>query len=77
MENKIKQQKSKVSMILSGKSLETASTLGEIIGEESRTRVVSSALEIAKEIMKQVKEGKHLVLKGDDGSEQELKIIIG
>lgn len=71
-------QKKKVSMILTGKSLKNVTELGELIGESQRTRIIASALEIAKEIMTQVKiNNKMLIFRDDNGNEQELIISIG
>ena len=66
----------KVSMNLSVKSIDNIDELSSLIGENNRTRVVSSALEIAKAIFKQVKSGKHIIIRNDDGSEQEINFII-
>jgi hypothetical protein len=67
----------RVNMKLSKRSLDNVSQLSEIIGDKNRTRVIASALEIANAIMKSVKSGKHIILRDEDGSEQEMKFIVG
>ena len=66
----------KISMVLTPKSLNNVEELGELIGETNRTRVIASALEVAKAILKQVKEGKHVILRDESGSEKEMNFII-
>jgi hypothetical protein len=66
----------KVSMNLSYKSMANIEELRVLIEEDNRTRIVSSALEISKEILKQVKNGRRIILRNKDGSEQEMNFII-
>ena len=73
MENK---SLTKVSMNLSQKSLKNVEEVSKLIQEDNKTRVVSSSLEITKEILQLVKNGKKIIVKNEDGSEQELKFII-
>lgn len=63
----------KTSINLSSKS---TNELSLMLGESDRTRVISSALEIAKIIVKQVKMGKHIIVRNEDGGEQEIIFIM-
>lgn len=67
----------RVNMNLSERSLDNVSQLSDMIDEKNRTRVIASALEIAKAILKSVKNGKHIIIRDEDGSEQEMNFIIG
>ncbi len=67
----------KVSMNLSERTINNVEDLSKIIGENNRTRVVSSAIELAKTILSQVKDGKKIIIKDSNGNEQEISFIIG
>lgn len=66
-----------VSMNLSNRSLKNIEELSTLIGETNRTRVVSSSLEISKEILKLIKDGNHIIVRGSDGVEREMSFILG
>jgi hypothetical protein len=74
MENK---NLTKVSMNLSERTINNVEDLSKLIGEQNRTRVVASAVEVAKTILSQLNDGKKLILKDKDGNEQEITFIIG
>lgn len=64
---------------LSDKSLENALALGKILREEDRAKVVSLALEISREIIERIKNGKKLTVFMEGSvskSEEELAFII-
>lgn len=65
----------KVSMSLSIKSIDNVNELSSLLRENNRTRVVSTALEIAKIILKQVKSGKHIIVRDENDKEQELTFV--
>jgi predicted transcriptional regulator of viral defense system len=65
----------KVSMNLNTNSINNVDELSLLFGEKNKTRVISSALEIAKAIFKQIKAGKHIIIRDEDGSEQEITFI--
>lgn len=71
-----KKSLTRVSMNLSQKSLKNVEEVSRLIQEDNKTRVVSSSLEITKEILQLVKSGKKIIIKNEDGSEQELKFIL-
>ena len=66
-----------VSMNLSNRSLKNIDELSNLIGETNRTRVVSSSLEIAKAILQQTNNKKHIIIRDADGTEQEMNFTIG
>lgn len=74
---KTKSELKKVSMNLSSKSIANIEELSDLTHETNKTRVVASALEIAKYIVKKAKEeGSKIVIKDADGNTQELKLLI-
>jgi hypothetical protein len=66
-----------VSMNLSSRSLKNIDELSALIGEANRTRVISSSLEIAKAILEQTNNKKHIIIRDDKGVEQEMNFIVG
>ena len=63
-------------MNLNQKTIDNVDELSKIIGETNRTRVVSSSLELAKQILNIARNGAKIIVKNEDGSEQELKFIL-
>ena len=66
----------KVTMNLNDKSIKNVESLSEMTGEKNKTRVVTSSLEIAKQILAYSKKGKKIIIKDEDGNEQEIKFLI-
>jgi hypothetical protein len=66
----------KVSMNLSQKSMDNVEELSKLIQESNRTRVVASALGVAKAIIKQVLKGNHIIIRDNNGNEKEMNFII-
>ena len=66
----------KVSMNLNQRTIENVDELSKLIGESNKTRVVSSSLELAKQILEMAKKGAKFIVRNPDGSEQELKFIM-
>jgi hypothetical protein len=66
-----------VSMNLSSRSLKNIDELSALIGEANRTRVISSSLEIAKAILQQTNNKKHIIVRDEKGVEQEMNFIVG
>jgi metal-responsive CopG/Arc/MetJ family transcriptional regulator len=65
----------KVSMNLSKKTLNNIDILSKMIGESNRTRVIASALEIAKTILEQKNSGNQIIIRYDNGDEQTINFI--
>jgi metal-responsive CopG/Arc/MetJ family transcriptional regulator len=65
----------KVSMNFSERTLNNVDILSQMIGESNRTRVISSALEIAKTILEQKNNGKQIIIRSDEGYEQTINFI--
>jgi len=72
----IKSKPTLVSMNLSNKTMLNIDLLSELIGESNRSRVVASAFEIANIILTQTNNGKQIILRLEDGSEQNIDFII-
>lgn len=65
----------KVSMNLSKRSLDNIEFIGLFIQESNKTRVISTALEVARFILTEINQNKKVILR-DENTEQELRIII-
>ena len=71
----MKKKLTQVSMNLSSRSLKNIDELSALIEETNRTRVISSSLEIAKVILQQANNKKHIIIKDDNCVEQEMNFI--
>jgi metal-responsive CopG/Arc/MetJ family transcriptional regulator len=65
----------KVSMNFSERTLNNVDILSKMIGESNRTRVIASAIEIAKTILEQKNSGKQIIIRSDEGYEQTINFI--
>lgn len=66
----------KVSMNLSSRSISTIDELSKLIYAPNKTRVVTSALEVAKHIIKEQSQGSKIIIEKEDGSKSILKVIL-
>lgn len=71
-----KSELKKVSMNLSNKTLTNIDVLSKLIQEPNRTRVVASALELARYILEKENSGNQFLMKDKDGKTVKLKLIV-
>jgi len=65
----------KVTMNLHQRSIDNVELLSSIMKEKNRTRVVSSSLEISKNLLTRVKAGDKIIVESPDGTRQELTFV--
>lgn len=65
-----------VTMNLNVRSLSNIEKLSEIIKEDTKTKVVSTSLEIARNILERVAKGDKVIIRSADNSEVELTFIL-
>lgn len=66
----------KMSMNFHPKTVEKVDNLGELLHENNKTRVVSTSITIANEIVNLIRGGNRIIIKSEDGTEQELKLLV-
>jgi hypothetical protein len=63
----------RVSMNLNDKAINRVNYISEILDEPNKTRVVTTALVIAKTIIEEIKKGKTIILRDKNGYEESVK----
>jgi hypothetical protein len=67
----------KVSMNLHPVTIKKVDSLGAHLNEPNRTRVVSTSISLASEIVDLIKLGNKIIVKDKEGNEQEYKFFLG